>query len=296
MVLALAAVTVPLDLLRLTVLVAAVLVLYVGVVVCLRAAGLMTTDHSIPRLHKREVFGAFAAVVVAAGLTAFVAVGIVAAEHQRTPGEPEQPGLQRLHRAVRAAAQPDRVAREPQRHVVGGLQLPRRRAHHHDPRAAQRRRPLPHDRRLLRLRRQRSRAHEPRRRREPRPAAQGARRGRRCASSTGSARSPASPTRRARSRTSTSATTSASSARSRRSRCSTTSTTFLDRNLTDVVVIDIEDYVQPKDLKQALIDNGLWDRVWKPNPKQIGWPSLYDMVATKTKAQEKVGERPRGSS
>ena len=27
---------------------------------------------------------------------------------------------------------------------------------------------------------------------------------------------------------------------------------FLTRNLTDVVVIDIEDYVQPKDLKQAL--------------------------------------------
>ncbi len=69
--------------------------------------------------------------------------------------------------------------------------------------------------------------------------------------------------------------------------------TFLSRNLTDVVVIDIEDYVQPKDLKQALIENGLWDRVWKPSPKQIGWPSLYDMVAAKTKAQEKVGERPR---
>ena len=49
---------------------------------------------------------------------------------------------------------------------------------------------------------------------------------------------------------------------------------FLSRNLTDVVVIDIEDYVQPKDLKQALIDDGLWDRVWKPSPKQIGWPTL----------------------
>ena len=45
---------------------------------------------------------------------------------------------------------------------------------------------------------------------------------------------------------------------------------FLSRNLTDVVVIDIEDYVQPKDLKQALIDAGLFDRVWKPSPKQIG--------------------------
>ena len=115
----------------------------------------------------------------------------------------------------------------------------------------------------------------------------------RCASSTVSARLTGVADTSGRSRTSTSATTSASSARSRRSRCSHDLDDFLDRNLTDVVVIDIEDYVQPKDLKQALIDNGLWDRVWKPNPKQIGWPSLYDMVATKTKAQEKVGERPR---
>src|SRR5207247_2580331 len=29
---------------------------------------------------------------------------------------------------------------------------------------------------------------------------------------------------------------------------------FLDQNLTDVVIIDIEDYVNPKDFKQALID------------------------------------------
>src|SRR6188472_2623655 len=50
MVLALAALTIPLDLLRLVGIIAALLVLYVGVVVCLRAAGLMATDHSIPRL------------------------------------------------------------------------------------------------------------------------------------------------------------------------------------------------------------------------------------------------------
>ena len=49
---------------------------------------------------------------------------------------------------------------------------------------------------------------------------------------------------------------------------------FLDRNLTDVVVIDVEDYVQPKDLKAALVDAGLFDRVWRPNPKQLGWPTL----------------------
>jgi len=53
---------------------------------------------------------------------------------------------------------------------------------------------------------------------------------------------------------------------------------FLSRNLTDVVVMDVEDYVQPKDLKRALVEGGLWDRVWKPNPKHIGWPTLDQMV------------------
>ena len=293
MVLALAAVTMPLDLLRLTVLVAAVLVLYVGVVVCLRAAGLLVTDHSIPRLHKREVFGVFAAMVVAAGADRVRRRRHRRPEHQRTPGEPEQPGLQRLHRAVRATAQPDRVARQPQRDVVGGVQLPRRRAHHHDPRAAQRRRPLPDARRLLRLRRQRSRAHEPRRRRQPRPAAQGARRrggararparrphrrGRHVGQEAGHLLLPrllrarrdlggaGVPRHRRRSSTATSPTSSSSTSRTTCSR---------------------------RTSSRRSIDNGLWDRVWKPNPKQIGWPTLYDMVATKTKAQEKVGERPR---
>ncbi len=52
---------------------------------------------------------------------------------------------------------------------------------------------------------------------------------------------------------------------------------FLDQNLTDVVIIDIEDYVQPHDFKQALIDADLFDRVWQP--KKMGkWPTLYNMV------------------
>ena len=70
--------------------------------------------------------------------TAFVAVGIVANNTTQATREPHQPGVQRLHRAVPAAAEPDRVAGEPQRDVVGGVRLPRRRAHHHHPRAAQR--------------------------------------------------------------------------------------------------------------------------------------------------------------
>ena len=52
---------------------------------------------------------------------------------------------------------------------------------------------------------------------------------------------------------------------------------FLDQNLTDVVIIDIEDYVKPQDFKQALIDADLFDRVWQP--KKMGkWPTLYNMV------------------
>jgi hypothetical protein len=65
---------------------------------------------------------------------------------------------------------------------------------------------------------------------------------------------------------------------------------FLSRNLTDVVVMDIEDYVQPKDLKRALIDGGLWDRVWKPSPRQLGWPTLDQMV---TPENENDHENPR---
>ena len=37
--------------------------LYVGIVVCLRAAGLLVTDHSITQLHKRQLVGVFAALV-----------------------------------------------------------------------------------------------------------------------------------------------------------------------------------------------------------------------------------------
>ncbi len=55
---------------------------------------------------------------------------------------------------------------------------------------------------------------------------------------------------------------------------------FLDQNLTDVVVIDVEDYVRPKDFKQALRDADLLDRVWIPKrPGQ--WATLNDMIVPK---------------
>ena len=58
---------------------------------------------------------------------------------------------------------------------------------------------------------------------------------------------------------------------------------FLDRNLTDVVIIDLEDYVKPKDIKQALVDADLFDRAWIPEDGTTDLPSLYDMVVPKKK-------------
>ena len=63
---------------------------------------------------------------------------------------------------------------------------------------------------------------------------------------------------------------------------------FLDRNLTDVVILDLEDYVKPKDLKQALdrrrpLRPGVDPEAAVPT----ALPSLYDMVVP-TQA-----ERPR---
>jgi hypothetical protein len=65
---------------------------------------------------------------------------------------------------------------------------------------------------------------------------------------------------------------------------------FLDRNLTDVVILDVEDYVRPSDFKKALADADLLDRVW--TPKQPGeWPTLLDMVEPKHKKDEQNPRR-----
>ncbi len=55
---------------------------------------------------------------------------------------------------------------------------------------------------------------------------------------------------------------------------------FLDRNLTDVVIIDIEDYVKPEDFRRALQEADLLDRVYTPKAKDAPWPSLHEMVVT----------------
>jgi len=65
---------------------------------------------------------------------------------------------------------------------------------------------------------------------------------------------------------------------------------FLDRNLTDVVVLDLEDYVKPKDVKRVLQESGLWDRVYTLKPGQP-IPSLLDLVTPKHPDTE--SEQPR---
>jgi hypothetical protein len=64
---------------------------------------------------------------------------------------------------------------------------------------------------------------------------------------------------------------------------------FLDRNLTDVVILDLEDYVRPKDVKAALVESGLWDRVYTLDPSEP-MPSLLDLVKPK---RTKDAEQPR---
>ena len=55
---------------------------------------------------------------------------------------------------------------------------------------------------------------------------------------------------------------------------------FLDRNLTDVVILDLEDYVKPADVKRALQESGLWDRVYRLKPGEP-IPTLLDLVDPK---------------
>ena len=59
--------------------------------------------------------------------------------------------------------------------------------------------------------------------------------------------------------------------------------TFLDRNLTELVVLDFEDYVQPKDLKAALVESGLWDRVRTVTKREMTTSSLGEMLTPKKK-------------
>lgn len=84
--------TQPADLARAVVRVLAILGLYLGVVVCLRASGLLVTDHAISRLRKRQVFGVFGFMVLGFVATAGLAVAALAATTSTPTANPDQNG------------------------------------------------------------------------------------------------------------------------------------------------------------------------------------------------------------
>jgi hypothetical protein len=291
MVFALAVITVPEQMLRAALVAAAVLVLYLGIVVCLRASNLMVTDHSIPRLHKREVFGAFAAVVAAGALTAFAALGIVADNTSSPSANPTNQGcngyielcaqpLNQIvwpasHNAMSSAAYnflgAEHTITIPEQLNAGTRFLMIDAYYGYDDNGLVRTNLAGGvDREKLRA----DRGDEAVRELDRLGALTGV------ADTSGEKQDVYFC----------------------HDLCELGAISsdkvfhdiddFLSRNLTDVVVIDVEDYVKPKDLKRALVDAGLFDRVWTPDPTQLGWPTLYDMVTPRNKAQRDLGENP----
>ncbi len=291
MVVALLFITNPQEMLRTVLVVVAVLAVYVGLIVCLRAAGLLVTDHTIPKFHKRQLVGVFVGIVAAASFTAFVAVGIVADNTTQAVANPNDTGcngylelcpqpLNQIvwpasHNAMSSAAY-DFLGAE---HTItipeqlnGGTRFLMIDAYYgYDDNGLVRTNLAGGiNRDQLRKERGDEAVHELDR--------LGALTG--VADTSGKKQDiyfchdfcelGAIPS----------------------AQVFHDIDDFLSRNLTDVVVIDVEDYVQPKDLKRALVDAGLWRRVWRPNPKQIGWPTLQQMVTPAKKAKDQE-ENPR---
>lgn len=290
MVLALATVTIPGDVGRALLLVAAALALYVGIVVCLRAAGLLVTDHAIPRLHKRQVAAVLAAVLAAGALTAFVAIGIVANNTTQPSANPSNQGCNGYielcpqplnqvvwpasHNAMSSAAYnflgAEHTITIPEQLNAGIRFLMIDAYYGYDDNGLVRTNLAGGvNREQLRQERGDAAVHELDR----------------LGALTGVADTSGKK----------------QDVYFCHDLCELGAISsqqvfedidaFLSRNLTDVVVIDVEDYVQPKDLKRALVEGGLWDRVWKPSPKRIGWPTLRDMVVPKNEKTQ--DENPR---
>jgi hypothetical protein len=72
--------------------IAAIVAFYVGVILCLRAAGILVVDHSIPRIRKRQVVGVFATMIAAFLVMATLAVTIVAANTTTPTANPDKNG------------------------------------------------------------------------------------------------------------------------------------------------------------------------------------------------------------
>jgi hypothetical protein len=289
MALALATLTIPSTVFHYALLALAILVLYVGIVVCLRATGLLVTDHTIPKLHKRELVAVFAAMVAATVLTGTVAVGILAGATSEPRANPTDQGcngyielcaqpLNQIvwpasHNAMSSSAYnffgAEHTITIPEQLNAGARFFMIDAYYGYDDNGLIRTNLAGGvDREKLRQERGDEAVHELDR----------------LGALTGVA--DTSGKKQDVYFCHDFCELGAVSA----SRVFHDVDDFLSRNLTDVVILDVEDYVQPKDLKKALVDAGLWHRVWRPSPKEVGWPSLIQMVKPKKKSAD---EKPR---
>ena len=289
MLLAALALTNPEGLGRAILSVAAVMVLYVGIIVCLRASGALVVDHTIPKLHKRQIAAVFASLAATAFLTATVAVGLVSNSTEQAKANPSDEGCNGYielcplpinqmvwpasHNAMSSAAYDffgaEHTITIPEQLNSGARFFMLDAYYGYD------------DNGLVRTNLAGG-VHEDQIRAEH--GADAVHELNRLGALTGAA--------------------DTSGKKQDVYFCHdfcelgavkaddilTNVRQFLETNLTDVVILDVEDYVKPKDLKQALVDADLFDRVYTPRQEDGHWPTLLKMIQPKHK---KDAENPR---
>jgi hypothetical protein len=282
MLVALLSLTLTAGLVRAVLVVAALLVLYVGIVVALRATGLLVTDHTIKRLHARQVVAVFAALVVVTVGTASIAVGFVARNTDDVRANPTNQGCngyielcaQSLdaivwpssHNAMSSSAYNFFGAEHTTtvgEQLNAGVRLLMLDAYYgYD------------DRGLVRTNLAGAVDKSDKQRIRDESGADAVDELDRLGALTGVADTSGKK----------------KDVYFCHNYCELGAVKaadvlgevhdFLERNLTDVVVLDFEDYVKPKDLRRALVDADLFDRIYVPKPG-APWPSLYDMIVPK---------------
>ena len=284
-VLAALALTEPIGLLYGVLGVLALGVLYVGMVVCLRATGLLVTDHSIPRLHARQVAGVALAMAASAALTGFVAVQVVSSNTGQVRANPSNQGCngyielcaQRIndivwpgsHNAMSSSAYDfygaEHTITIPEQLNAGARFFMLDAYYGYDDNGLIRTNLAGGiDRAAIQKERGDNALQELNR--------VGALTG---AADTSGHKQDVYFCHDFCELGAVSADQIFGNIRD-----------FLDRNLTDVVILDLEDYVKPKDIKQALVDADLFDRVWIQKKGAKVLPTMYDMVVPKNKKSE----------
>ena len=267
----------------------AVLVLYLGIVVCLRASGILVTDHSIPRLHKRQVAGVFAVMLACAIFTATGVVAVVAANTTEPTANPDQNGCNGF---IEVCLQPvDQVVFAGSHNAMSSAAYNFLGAEHTITIPEQ----LNAGARLLMLDvyygydddglvRTNLAGGVDRKQLEKERGKEAVQALDRMGALTGTA--DTSGKKQDLYFCHDFCELGAVKATDVLSQIGD----FLDRNLTEVVILDFEDYVQPKDLKAALDDAGLLPRLRRLTPEQAKTTTMLDLVQPKHK---KDTENPR---